>query len=426
MRQMHASDVFKLAFKALRDRKLRSFLTIIGIMIGSAVILALIASSSGLSTGIQAQVGKIGANTLTVSSAGQFFGGGGASGGGGTQNYQLSQQDVDTIKSFQGVSNVFPYYSQRVTISYGSNSISGSLIGVDTTTLPKMYQGLGLYSGSLPDPYDPSAAAVGYSIAYPTGSSDQLILNQMLSITLGGSSKGSFTFLVRGIFSTYGSVLFSNIDDTVFISLQSAQLLLKTQYFSGLYVITNTAGDVATVQTAIETYYGTQVRVMNAGSMVSSITSITSQLTVFLGAIGGVSLFVAAVGITNTMFVSVMERTREIGIMKALGFKSKQIMGMFLAEATLSGILGGIGGTILGYILSFMLGGSLSGMLGGGMRGGAPGQAGSTSSTTFTPVFTPELIAFSLLFPIGIAVLAGLYPAWRASRMNAVVALKYE
>ena len=112
--------------------------------------------------------------------------------------------------------------------------------------------------------------------------------------------------------------------------------------------------------------------------------------------------------------------------MKALGFKSKQIMGMFLAEATLSGILGGIGGTILGYILSFMLGGSLSGMLGGGMRGGAPGQAGSTSSTTFTPVFTPELIAFSLLFPIGIAVLAGLYPAWRASRMNAVVALKYE
>jgi ABC-type antimicrobial peptide transport system permease subunit len=168
---------------------------------------------------------------------------------------------------------------------------------------------------------------------------------------------------------------------------------------------------------------------MNAGSMVSSVESITSQMTVFLGSIGAVSLFVAAVGITNTMFVSVMERTREIGILKALGYKPRQIMAMFLSEATLSGIVGGVGGTILGYVLSFILGGSLSSSFGGfRMGGGPPGQASSASasSTTFTPVFTPELIAFSLLFPIGIAVLAGLYPAWRASRMNAVVALKYE
>jgi putative ABC transport system permease protein len=280
----------------------------------------------------------------------------------------------------------------------------------------------------LPDPYDPSAAAVGYSIAFPTGSSDQLALNQMISVTLGGSTSGGLTFLAKGILSKYGSVLFSNIDDTIFISLQSAQILLKTQYFSGLYVMTNTAGDVTTVQQEIENYYGTQVRVMNAGSMVSSVESITSQMTVFLGSIGAVSLFVAAVGITNTMFVSVMERTREIGILKALGYKPKQIMGLFLSEAALSGVVGGVGGTILGYVLSFILGGSLSSFSGFRMGGGPPGQASSTSasSTTFTPVFTPELIAFSLLFPIGIAVLAGLYPAWRASRMNAVVALKYE
>jgi putative ABC transport system permease protein len=118
--QMRTSDIFRLAFKALRDRKLRSSLTIIGIMIGSAIILALIASSSGLSAGITGQVSKIGANMLTVSSAGQFFGG---SSSGGAQGYQLSQQDVNTIKSLQGVSDVIPYYSQRATISYGSNSI---------------------------------------------------------------------------------------------------------------------------------------------------------------------------------------------------------------------------------------------------------------------------------------------------------------
>jgi putative ABC transport system permease protein len=420
---MRASDTFKLAFKALRDRKLRSVLTIIGIMIGSAIILALIASSSGLSAGIQSQVGKIGANTLTVSSARQFFGG-----SGGAQNgYQLSQQDVNTIKSLQGVSDVIPYYSERATISYGSNSIDGELIGVDTSALFNMYKGLSLYSGSLPDSYDPSAAAVGYSIAFPTGSSDQLTLNQMISITLMGSTSNSLTFLVRGVFSQYGRVLFSDIDETIFISLQSAQILLKTQYFSGLYVLTNAAGDVATVQQEIENYYGTQVRVMNAGSMVSSIESITSQMTMFLGSIGGVSLFVAAVGITNTMFVSVMERTKEIGLLKALGYRPKQIMEMFLSEAILSGLIGGVGGTILGYALSFIIGGALP--MSSGFGAGPPGQTRSSTSasgTTFVPVFTPELIAFSLLFPIGIAALAGLYPAWRASRMNAVVALKYE
>jgi len=416
--QMRTSDIFKLAFKALRDRKLRSLLTILGIMIGSAIILALIASSSGLSAGVQAQVEKIGANTLTVSSARQFFAGGSS----GTQNYQLAQQDVNTIKSFQGVLDVVPYYSQRATISYGSNSIGGELIGVDTSALFTMYKGLSLNSGSLPDSYDPSAAAVGYSIAFPTGSSDQLTLNQMISITLGGSTSSSLTFLVKGIFSEYGRVLFSNIDETIFISLQSAQILLKTQYFSGLYVMTNTAGDVTTVQQELESYYGTQVRVMNAGSMLSSVESITSQMTVFLGSIGAVSLFVAAVGITNTMFVSVMERTRVIGILKALGYRPRQIMGMFLSEAILSGIVGGVGGTILGYALSFMIGGALP--MSGGF--GMPGPGQTRSSTTLTPIFTPELIAFSLLFPIGIAVLAGLYPAWRASRMNAVVALKYE
>ena len=416
MMEMRTHDIFRLAFKALRDRKLRSFLTILGIMIGSAVILALIASSSGLSVGIQAQVEKIGANTLTVSSARQFFGGGSS----GTQSYQLSQQDVNTIKSFQGVSDVIPYYSQRATISYGSNSIQGELIGVDASALFTMYKGLSLYSGGLPDSYDPSAAAVGYSIAFPTGSTDQLTLNQMVSIALGGSTSSSLTFLVKGIFSEYGRVLFSNIDETIFISLQSAQILLKTQYFSGLYVMTETPEDVTSVQQEIESYYGDQVRVMNAGSMLSSVESITSQMTVFLGSIGGVSLFVAAVGITNTMFVSVMERTREIGILKALGYRPRQIMGMFLSEAVLSGIIGGVGGTMLGYVLSFIIGGALP--MSGGF--GPPGR--TTSTTTLTPVFTPELIVFSLLFPIGIAVLAGLYPAWRAARMNAVVALKYE
>jgi putative ABC transport system permease protein len=263
---------------------------------------------------------------------------------------------------------------------------------------------------------------VGYAIAFPQGAGSQFTgLNEMISVKLGGSTS-SLAFLVKGVLSQYGSVLFSNIDDTIFISLQAAQILLKTPYFTGMYVITDTPSDVAVVQQNIESYYGTEVRVFSAGAMLSSVESITSQMTVFLGSIGGVSLFVAAVGITNTMFVSVMERTREIGILKALGYRPKQIMGMFLSEAVLSGAIGGVGGTLLGYVLSFLIGGAFP--FAGGAAGRGPGFFGGGAA--FTPVFTPELIAFSLLFPVGVAVLAGLYPAWRAARMNAVVALKYE
>jgi putative ABC transport system permease protein len=179
--------------------------------------------------------------------------------------------------------------------------------------------------------------------------------------------------------------------------------------------------NVPNVQLAIQTLYGSNVNVISAGSIASSITAITSQMTVFLGSIGGVSLIVAAVGITNTMYVAVIERTREIGVLKALGFNRSQIMSMFLSEAVVTGIFGGIFGTMAGYGLAFVLGGALN--FGGGGRGvGGVGQVFSSTG----PIFTPQLIVFSLLFPIGLTVVAGLYPAWLASRMNPIDALKYE
>jgi putative ABC transport system permease protein len=125
------------------------------------------------------------------------------------------------------------------------------------------------------------------------------------------------------------------------------------------------------------------------------------------------------------MYVAVMERTREIGILKALGFKGAQIMSMFLTEAAITGIVGGILGTGLGFILAYAMGGSLS--FGGGRGGGFGGGGGPGASTAPSPpIFSIQLIIFSLTFPIVMSVLAGLYPAWRASKMNIVNALKYE
>lgn len=253
---MFLSDVFGLAVKALLDRKIRSALTIVGIMVGTAIIVALIASSNGLSAGISTSMGKIGANTLVVNSAMSFVS------GSGTQ-YQLSQNDVSTLAAITGVSEVIPYYDKMATISVGGTTIQGEIEGINLNTLSDLYKGIALSEGAYPSQSDPTAAAIGSDIASPTGSSIQIGVNQMVSVTLSGggsTSSSNLAFLVKGILNPYGRVLFSNIDDTIFISMQAAQLFLKSPYYSGFFVITSSASDVASVQAAIESQYGSNVR----------------------------------------------------------------------------------------------------------------------------------------------------------------------
>lgn len=414
-------DMFKLAYKALVDRKVRSVLTVLGITVGSAIILALIASSSGLNAGITANIQKTGANILTIRNSGGFFS------AGASNTYQLSQTDVNYLKGLPSVVHVYPYYSYSASIVSGGSILSASVIGIDLSALPILYNGLTVAEGTIPLTGDTTSAAVGWSIANPI-SGTPIGVHQMVEMTVSGikgaKSGVSYAVLASAILTQYGTALFSNIDDTVFISFQAATYLSKSPYFTGIYVVVDNTNDVATVQNTITTYYGSNVRVISPGQILSSIQSITGSLTVFLGSIGAVSLFVATVGIVNTMYVSVMERTREIGILKAIGYRPKQIMGMFLSEAALTGAIGGVTGLMLGYALSFLMGGELAGSTFGGRFGGPGG--GASSATAIVPVFSTELIIFALTFPILLATVAGLYPAWRASRMNAVAALKYE
>jgi putative ABC transport system permease protein len=417
---MLVTDLFKLAAKALLDRKIRSVLTILGITVGSAIILSLIASSAGLNAGITANIEKTGANVLTVRNAGGFFS------AGASNTYQLSATDVTYLKTIPGVANVYPYYSFGASVNSGGQALESSLVGIDLSALPILYNGLTVAEGSIPLIGDTTSAVIGWAIANPV-SGTPVGLHQMVSMSITGikGTKGavSYAVLTSAILTQYGTALFSNIDDNVYISFAAANILSKTPYFNGIYVIVDNTNDVANVQTTITNYYGTNVRVISPGQILSSIQGITGQLTVFLGSIGAVSLFVATVGIVNTMYVSVMERTREIGILKAIGYRPKQIMSMFLSEAALTGVIGGVCGLALGYVLSFLMGGMLGGAT---LFGGGRGPFGGGGGGSITPVFSTDLIVFALTFPVLLATLAGLYPAWRASRMNPVVALKYE
>ncbi|MBS7628855.1 FtsX-like permease family protein, partial [Candidatus Bathyarchaeota archaeon] len=146
---------------------------------------------------------------------------------------------------------------------------------------------------------------------------------------------------------------------------------------------------VESVVESIQNYFGGNARVFSSTALLQTVQSITTQLTIFLGSVAVVTLFVAAVGITNTMFVSVMERTREIGILKALGYSPKQILSLFLSEAALTGILGSIFGTMLGVVLSYLIGGGIPSF---SFRPPGPGaRPGQSQTTSYSPVFSPEL-----------------------------------
>lgn len=412
---MRISDYYHMAFKALKDRKLRSVLTVLGIVIGSALIVALIASTSGLSAGVSSQIEKVGVTTLNVAST--------------SARTPITDDDISIVRSFVGVQDVIPYFQRRLSINYGSNSLSVNLIGLDQSKLQKLYKGLTLDVGTLVDGFDPTGAVIGSAIANPPSDSFPPVrINEMVVIQGQSTGRGappSYTFIAKGILVPYGAVGFTNLDEVIFTSL-AASTIFGIKYYSGIYVIAESPEVVNTVVDSIQNYFGGNARVFSSSALLQTVQSITGQLTLYLGGVAAVTLVVAAVGIANTMFVSVMERTREIGILKAIGYRPRQIMSLFLSEAALTGIMGSILGTLLGVVLSFFLGGGMSAF---SFRpppmGGARTTAPSTG-TSYSPVFSTQLFAFSLIFPIGLAVLAGLYPAWRASRMNAVTALKYE
>ncbi|MEM3506612.1 MAG: FtsX-like permease family protein [Candidatus Bathyarchaeia archaeon] len=403
---MRPYDIFQIAFKALKDRKLRSALTTSGIVIGTALIVALIASTRGLTDSVQSQIEKTGITTITVMPS--------------SPRTPITDDDIAKAKEIEGVKDVVPYFSSRMSIRYGGETVQIVLYGLDHDKLTLLFKGLSIANGTLLDNYDPAGAVIGSAIANPPEASFSPVhVNEILVLyTMTGKA---YNFLVKGVLSPYGYAGFTNIDETVFTTLTAARLLLQTQYYSGLYVIAESPEKVNQVVSSLREYFGDNARIFTSSSLLENLMSITNQLTIFLGGIATVSLVVAATGIINTMLVSVIERTREIGILKALGYEPKHIMMLFLTEATLTGVIGSIFGTIAGMALSYLLGGSLP-----FLRVGGPGGARVLGSPPFSPVFSLDLIIFSLTFPIGIAILAGLYPAWRASKLNVVAALRFE
>jgi len=444
---VRATDLFRFSTKALTERKLKAILTIIGIMIGPATIVALVGATQGYSNAASGRFSSLGATTVFVSPVGR-----------GTT---LTSDDISTVEALPGVSSVLAYDEISGQISQGGETVGVTVIATDLTQLEAVIPTLTLAEGSVPASSDQVGAVIGNSIAYPgISGANNVSVGQVLTLSnvgrssftfgggavafggggaTGGSGSSATTqrsFVVGGIYSRFGQGFGIDPDTSVFVPLSTGQLILHSASYSGIMVVASSAGAVSDVITEIDNLYGQNVRTTSADSLLSSIQSVTSGTTTLLEAVAATSVLVAFIGIMTTMLTSVIERTKEIGILKALGTSSRGIMLTFIAEALVVGLAGGILGAVAGVGLSYLIINLLSRSslgLGGGaggvsfVSGGRAAVASSsTASTTLSiaPAITPEILAVAVLLALAVGVVGGLLPAWRASRMNPVEALK--
>ena len=425
---MRIKKALQLSLNMLIHSKLRSYLTIIGIVIGIAAVVSIISVSQGAQQQLEEQLGSLGADILTISSgfsravgAGGGFRGGSPGGGGGFGEFgsltasedqkNLTARDVTVLRSIVNVDSVMGTVSDRADVSYLGKTASVNIQGVDTGVWEE-FTTTDLYSGRYLIKGDSNSVVVGYNVAN-TIFEDGIQINRQ--VTIEGK-----TFKVVGILKQSGSG-----DSNIYMPIARARDVLEEVGDDEFDSISVKVKDVEIVDETISEIdrklmlsrgilqeKDKDFSVSNPAAFQETITSSLNSISLFLAAIAAISLIVGAVGIANTMFTSVLEKTKEIGIMKAIGAQNKDILLIFLFNSGLLGLVGGIGGIVLG-------------IFGAGFIGSLAGDSFrffSTGSTAFNPV----IIGGAFILSIAVGMIAGAIPAYRASRLKPVDALRYE
>ncbi len=397
----------------ISTHKLRSLLTMLGIVIGVTAVIILLAVGKGTTESVVSRISSLGANTLFISPG--FTQSSGVRTAFGSAN-TLTQEDATAILAdVSNVEYVAPSSSSSVQAIVGDENVRATVAGVtpDYQTVYSVTMAEGTFISD--DDYSSNArvAVLGATVA-TTLFPDSDPLGQQVRA-------GNFIFTVEGIAQASGQSITGSVDNDILIPLTTLPLLGgQTLTPSGNHVI-RTIGVMET-----DSKYATQVtndittlllqrhnisdptqadfRITSVEALLSTVNSITSQLTLLLGAIAAISLLVGGIGVMNIMLVSVLERTREIGIRKALGAKESDIWGQFLIEAVFLTLCGGIIGVILGWGGAYLI----------------------NRLGLFTTVVTSSSIILAVSVSAGIGIFFGFYPAWNASRLDPIKALRTE
>lgn len=389
-----------MAVRSIRERKLRSALTVTGIVIGIAAIISLVSIGEGTNKYIQEQFEQLGANKIIVST----FSMQGAGGLMGTE--QLTEKDIDLVKSVRGIEEAMPILYKTLPVTYKDVTFSTMIIGINSEDAEDFFEGsqFGIDSGRWIRPGDKYAVTLG-SIAAEESFGTELSTRDRVIIK-------EKSFEVIGVMKEIGN---TQDDSQIYMPLETMRDLVgEEDEISAIFAQVYDASDIEEVaervQQKLDNKYGEEAfTVMSTATLAGQITVITRTISFVLGGIAGIALLVAGIGIANTMYMSILERTKEIGIMKATGATTANILKIFLTEAAILGLVGGIVGVLIGSIISRGIGYVLE----------AQGMFLKT-------VVTFELASLGLAFSVIVGLISGFLPARKASRLNPIEALRYE
>ena len=394
---MNAIELLRLALSRLRTSRLRAALTMLGVVIGVASVVALVGVGQGTTTNITNRLASLGTNLLTISPTGNATGAG------------LTTDDAAAIAKLDDVAAVAPEVQTSGTLVVGTKSVTTSIVGTSAdyahVRAYDVWQGMFL---------TPAAVEAGLRVAVlgATAASDLGLDATSIGSTV---SINGLPFEVLGILQPKGGSGFQNPDDQVLVPLAAVR-----KYFVagdsvrtiGVSVADNDQMTIVTTaitallrdRHALAATDSNDFSVFNQTQLLDAASSISGTLTLLLGGIASISLVVGGIGIMNIMLVSVRERTREIGIRKAVGARGRDILAQFLIEALTLSLLGGLIGIVLGLAVSALIGQ----LAGWGFQ------------------FNPGTIAAAVIFSLAVGVVFGVWPARQAARLDPISALRYE
>lgn len=403
---MKTKDLLEETFSALSANKVRTGLTMLGIVIGIASVIAMTAIGTGAKNSIQSSIEGLGSNLLTIMPGVVQPGRGIVSSGRGSAQ-TLKNEDIDVIKNIDGVAAVSPENSRRFqVVAKTGNNTNTTITGVQASY--ESVHNILISNGSfITDANDRSIgrqAVLGATVATDLFA-DADPFGQTVRIN-------QVNFTVVGVLTAKGGAGFSGPDDMIFVPLSTMQKILSgADYLSTITVSVTDKDKMAEVQSIINDSLMQKHRVDEAdfsvisqADILGTLSTVIDTFTMFLASIASISLLVGGIGIMNMMLTTVTERTREIGLRKAIGAKRRDISAQFLIEAVVITFIGGAIGVTLGWLISFAV---------------------TSLGIVQTQVsFFSVMLAFGV--STGIGIIFGYYPAMRAAKLNPIEALRYE
>ncbi|MFF5398987.1 ABC transporter permease [Peribacillus butanolivorans] len=389
---LNLSESMKMAIRSIKTNKVRAFLTMLGIIIGVASVIVLVSIGQGSSQSVQEEINSLGTNLLTVSVS-------------DTDSVELTDDTIEQFKDLSGISEVAPVVSGRVYAKNGETSTQVSMTG--TTSSYISVRDLELSQGRFLT--DMETELRSKVVVLGSDTADTLFENQKAvdqNVLIGGVS-----YRVIGVLKSVGTSMGSSGDDVIIAPITTAKRATSSTTIGTVYLKAENENIVERamyqVQGTMTTLFPGQsdnYSVSNQEDLMDTMSSVSDTFTLMLGGIASISLLVGGIGIMNIMLVSVSERTKEIGIRKAIGANRKSILLQFLIEAVVLSCLGGL--------------------LGVGIGLGIAKLVSIVSSLTISYSWSVTMMAF--LFSIFIGVVFGVFPANKASKLNPIQALRYE